>query len=286
MKKIVLGLLVVLSFTMLTGFKRMDEKTVYLAEDTLFHGTTPDNPILRDIVLPRGTEVVMEYDDATGYKDFSYGASWSQDSTSVKYTDYNTIMQDGKFRCPTYFVDNTATSDMVIIGDSRAVQMMNTVGPQGATWICQEGAGVDWLENIALVLLAQTNFDGKRMFIMTGVNDVIYSGGNIKRYEQIVHDQFESFEFMYSGNRPVTFVSVNPVDGAYAKYNKGIDTLNSFMAQFNTPYLHASRNVDHLYQLKYLDTNSLMKANGFTTVDGVHYGPETYMALYNILLNS
>ena len=69
-------------------------------------------------------------------------------------------------------------------------------------------------------------------------------------------------------------MSVNPTDGSkYGSWNTDIDKFNAKMKK-NLPS-----------GVKYLDTNSTLKKEGFSTRDGVHYKEVTYKRIAKLAFN-
>lgn len=67
------------------------------------------------------------------------------------------------------------------------------------------------------------------------------------------------------------FVSVNPTSKSKEYMNEDIDNFNAKMRQGLSS------------KIRYIDTNSYLKANGFSSSDGVHYSTNTYKDIYNYI---
>ena len=77
----------------------------------------------------------------------------------------------------------------------------------------------------------------------------------------------------------IYFLSVNPVDEAKEKStNQMYITYNSNINKFND---EVKKGLDS--SITYLDSNAYLKANGFGTVDGIHYDEATYKKIYNFI---
>ena len=69
-------------------------------------------------------------------------------------------------------------------------------------------------------------------------------------------------------------MSVNPTDGSkYGSWNSDIDKFNAYIKK-NLPS-----------GIKYFDTNSILKKEGFQTRDGCHYKPVTYKRIAQLTFN-
>ena len=100
-----------------------------------------------------------------------------------------------------------------------------------------------------------------------GVNDL----GNVDSYIQF----FRDFTAVWP-ERECYFASVNPIADQYAAAN-GYSVRNVSVEAFN------ERVMEELPDA-YLDTYTFLAAGGFDTVDGVHYGSETYIEIQNLTM--
>lgn len=143
-------------------------------------------------------------------------------------------------------------TEYLFVGDSRTVGLDDCVS--GISSIAKVGAKVDYLKS---VLSKVTKTRKKNVIFDFGVNDL----GNINKYIKV----YKSLPKDFIKNNNVIIMSVNPTDGSkYNSWNKDINSFNSKMKK-NLPS-----------GVKYLDTNSRLKKEGFSTRDGVHYTTETY----------
>lgn len=140
----------------------------------------------------------------------------------------------------------------LFVGDSRTVGLDDAV--DGVSSIAKVGATVDYLKS---VLDNVTKVKGKNVIFNFGVNDL----GNINKYITV----YKSLPKEFKENNNVIIMSVNPTDGSkYGSWNTDIDKFNKKI-KANLPS-----------GVKYLDTNSTLKKEGFSTRDGVHYKAVTY----------
>lgn len=143
-------------------------------------------------------------------------------------------------------------TEYLFVGDSRTVGLDACVS--GISSKAKVGAKVDYLKSI---LSDVTKTRKKNVIFNFGVNDL----GNINKYITV----YKSLPKDFIKNNNVIIMSVNPTDGSkYGSWNTDIDKFNAKMKK-NLPS-----------GVKYLDTNSTLKKEGFSTRDGVHYKDVTY----------
>lgn len=152
-------------------------------------------------------------------------------------------------------------SGYLFVGDSRTVGLDEAV--DGISSIAKVGAKVNYLQSI---LGDVTKTRGKNVIFNFGVNDL----GNINKYISV----YKSLPKEFIQNNNVIFMSVNPTDGSkYGSWNTDIDKFNKKL-KANLPS-----------GVKYLDTNSTLKKEGFSTRDGVHYKAVTYKRIAQLVFN-
>ena len=143
-------------------------------------------------------------------------------------------------------------SGYLFVGDSRTVGLDEAVS--GVSSIAKVGAGVTYFKSI---LPEVTKVRGKNVIFNFGVNDRDRYKDYVAVYKSLPK------EFIQKNN--VIFMSVNPTDGSkYGSWNADIDKINAYVKK-NLPS-----------GIKYLNTNSTLKKEGFQTRDGCHYKPVTY----------
>lgn len=152
-------------------------------------------------------------------------------------------------------------TEYLFVGDSRTVGLDACVS--GISSKAKVGAKVDYLQSI-LSDVAKTR--KKNVIFNFGVNDL----GNINKYIKV----YKSLPKDFIKNNNVIIMSVNPTDGSkYGSWNTDIDKFNAKMKK-NLPS-----------GVKYLDTNSTLKKEGFSTRDGVHYKEVTYKRIAKLAFN-
>ncbi len=152
-------------------------------------------------------------------------------------------------------------TEYLFVGDSRTVGLDACVS--GISSKANVGAKVDYLQSI---LSDVTKTRKKNVIFNFGVNDL----GNINKYITV----YKSLPKDFIKNNNVIIMSVNPTDGSkYGSWNTDIDKFNAKMKK-NLPS-----------GVKYLDTNSTLKKEGFSTRDGVHYKEVTYKRIAKLAFN-
>lgn len=152
-------------------------------------------------------------------------------------------------------------TEYLFVGDSRTVGLDACVS--GISSKAKVGAKVDYLQSI---LSDVTKTRKMNVIFNFGVNDL----GNINKYITV----YKSLPKDFIKNNNVIIMSVNPTDGSkYGSWNTDIDKFNAKMKK-NLPS-----------GVKYLDTNSTLKKEGFSTRDGVHYKEVTYKRIAKLAFN-
>ena len=152
-------------------------------------------------------------------------------------------------------------TEYLFVGDSRTVGLDACVS--GISSKAKVGAKVDYLQSI---LSDVTKTRKKNVIFNFGVNDL----GNINKYITV----YKSLPKDFIKNNNVIIMSVNPTDGSkYGSWNTDIDKFNAKMKK-NLPS-----------GVKYLDTNSTLKKEGFSTRDGIHYKEVTYKRIAKLAFN-
>lgn len=158
-----------------------------------------------------------------------------------------------------------APAGILFIGDSRCVQMQAAVGGIGS-WICEGGKRYEWFEQTAIPQADPIVGKGTKVVICMGVNDP----GSCGRYAALTNAK--AAEWAGRGAK-VYYVSVNPVWENPWVTQEQVDNFNASM-----PGL--------LSGVRWIDTASVLKANGFKLVDGLHYDTDTYVYIFNLIAGS
>ena len=158
--------------------------------------------------------------------------------------------------------NSVTTKNVIMIGDSRCVQMKSHVGAGSDTWSCKGSMGLNWMKNTGVPNVESKIGNGTKIVIMMGVNDLYQP----EAYISYINQKASTWA---SKGAKTYFVSVNPVDGSYSN-------LTSKIVSFNNK-LRSGLNSN----VKYIDTYSYLVSSGFNTSDGLHYKSDTSRKIYN-----
>lgn len=154
----------------------------------------------------------------------------------------------------------------VLVGDSRFVGQEQTGNKNSnSTYIAKVGEGLNYLKNVESTMKKYDNKNTAYVINM-GVND-LYNANNYVKY-------INNLAKTYKGD--IYFLSVNPVDEAKEK-SYGYSVTNAQIKNFNSTMKNNLKNV------KFLDSYSYLKNNGYETTDGIHYTSSTYKKIYNYI---
>ena len=158
----------------------------------------------------------------------------------------------------------------LIVGDSRVVGMDSAVSTSQTKFIGKVSMGYSWMKSTAVPKVKQYLAGNSKLKVVFGfgINDL----GNISSYisyYSVLLKQYPDTEFY--------FLSVNPVNEKLAS-GKGYSVKNSAIKKFNSKLKSA-------FGTKYIDTYTYLTKNGFSSVDGVHYTEDTYLKLYQYIVN-
>lgn len=177
---------------------------------------------------------------------------------------------------PTPVVENVQTSQpvskttpsggIIMIGDSRCVQMQEAVQGGGCSWICENSKGYQWLEEVAIGWADPSVGKGTKVVFCLGVNDP----QNVRKYADLVNAK--GAEWRERG-AVIYYVSVNPVwENPYTSKEE-VENFNATM-----PGL--------LSGVIWVDTYSWLMENGCKIVDGLHYDAATSATIFNLIMGS
>ena len=153
---------------------------------------------------------------------------------------------------------------IIFVGDSRMVQMHDTVGNTGVFFVAENAKGYNWFRDEAIPQIDAHVGKGTKIVINLGVNDP----GNIDSYIALVNAK--AIEWKAKGAK-VYYATVNPVSE------------NPYTSQYQVDYFN-EKLVNGLVGVSIIDTSTFLRTNGYRLVDGLHYDGPTYVSLYNYLL--
>lgn len=150
---------------------------------------------------------------------------------------------------------------VIFVGDSRFVQMKNSVGENPCTWIAESSKGYKWLNDTALARIDNCVGKGSKILINLGVNDP----GNIQKYLTLVNAKAEEWT---SKGATVYYASVNPV------------WENPYVTEDQVVYFNSQLQSGLSGNVHWIDSHTYLNTIGYKLVDGLHYNSETYQNLY------
>ncbi len=159
-----------------------------------------------------------------------------------------------------------APAGVIMVGDSRCVQMQAAVGGGGCSWVCENSKEYTWFTETAIPKFDQYVGKGTKVVINMGVNDP-------EHYNQYVETiNAKAAEWAQRGAKTY-LVSVNPVwENPYTSQEQ-VDTFNA-----NVPGM--------LVGVTWIDTHSWLVTNGYRVLDGLHYDDPTYVNIFNLIMGS
>lgn len=154
---------------------------------------------------------------------------------------------------------------LIIVGDSRIVQMHEAVGDTGATFIAENSKGYDWFVKNAIPRIDPLVTKGTKVVICLGVNDP----DNIDKYIPTVN--VWAYNWIQRGAN-VYYCTVNPVwDNPYTTREE-VDNFNA-------------RVLTGFPGLKIIDTYTYLTTTGYKMVDGMHFDSATNAKIYFYILS-
>ena len=154
----------------------------------------------------------------------------------------------------------------IFTGDSRTVGMELAVGSKHpeTKFIAQISIGYSWMKNNAIPQIVSSMSNNTKIVFLFGVNDLHNIDNYIKEYK--------TFEKQYKNSNKIYYVSVNPVNNEVSVTNEQIENFNIKLKEFAGN--------------RYIDTYSMLKKDGYSSSDGLHYDTSTNEKIYNYIINS
>lgn len=150
---------------------------------------------------------------------------------------------------------------LVLIGDSRFVQMREAVGPTPWVWIAESGKGYDWFVENGLDRADNVIGTGTRVIVNLGVNDVRNADKYIALFNQ------KAAEWTMRG-AVVYYSAANPVWTNPYVTKEQVEAFNQKLQANLAPYI------------LWIDSYHYLQSTGCRIVDGLHYDTPTYVNLY------
>lgn len=227
----------------------------------------PSTDFARTGGLDRGQEVSVTGQADTGWYEIAYGdgkAYVSGHYLQKEKPAEEAPVQEGQTPEPEKVQAVTEVKNVagvILVGDSRFVQMQENVGENSCTWIAENGKGYNWFNETAVARIDSCVGKGSKILINLGVNDP----GHVNDYVALVNAK--AAEWTGKG-ATVYYASVNPVwDNPY--------TTEEQVVYFNSQ-MQAGLSGD----VHWIDSHGYLDSIGYKLVDGLHFNAETYQNLY------
>ena len=220
--------------------------------------------------LNRGQEVLVSGQADTGWFEISYedekgyvSNRYLQDNMPVEEAIPTAAENEGQpAGQPVQAVTEVkSVAGVILVGDSRFVQMQENVGENSCTWIAESGKGYNWFNENAIARIDGSVGKGSKILINLGVNDP----GNLNNYLTLVNAK--AAEWVGKGAR-VYYASVNPV------------WENPYVTEEQVEYFNSQLQNGLSGDVQWIDSHSYLDSIGYKLVDGLHYNAETYQNLY------
>ncbi len=165
----------------------------------------------------------------------------------------------------------TAASPVIFVGDSRTVGMCAKAHGAGCSnCIAQLGADYSWFSGTGVYRLRSTLSANPTATVIFGfgINDLDHSAEYIALYRKIAAEYPKATIYV---------TSVNPVSTNYCG-SLSYAGITSWIKTFNKALKKA-------FPSRYIDSNTYLTKNGFTTFDGLHYTEETSEKIYKFIIS-
>lgn len=259
----------------ITAFEQV--KTMYTTSAVnVRRGPSTDYEVISHLAKGQAVEITGQAE--TGWYQlmvdgaYAYASNKYLSETVVEtpvQAEVQTAAQEPQAPAETQAAAPTATvapAGVIMVGDSRCVQMQAAVGGGGCSWICENSKEYTWFSEVAIPKFDQYVGKGTKVVINMGVNDPEH----YNQYVELVNAK--AAEWAQRGAKTY-FVSVNPVwENPYTD-QADVDTFNA-----NVPGMLAG--------VTWIDTSSWLNINGYRLVDGLHYDDPTYVNIFNLIMGS
>ncbi len=212
--------------------------------------------------LARGQEAAVVGQADTGWYQIRYGEDIAYVSDKYLQEEKPAAPAAGpevQAQQPAAEVKNV--SGVILVGDSRFVQMQSYAGENSCTWIAESGKGYQWLNDNAIARIDGCVGKGSKILINLGVNDP----GNINHYLELINAK--AAEWIGKGAK-VYYASVNPVWD------------NPYVTGEQVQYFNSQMQSGLIGDIQWIDSHSYLNSIGYKLVDGLHFNAETYQNLY------
>jgi len=221
----------------------------------------PSTDFERIGALKLGQEVKVTGEASTGWYEIAYGEEKAYVSNKYLQTEPVPVQQLQEASSNSAGV--AATTNIILIGDSRTAEMKNCVGENSCIWIAEYSKGIKWFVSDAVPAADPYIAQGTKVIINLGANDP----EKIDTYICTINEVAANWT---GRGATVYYATVGPC------YQNPYHT-NDEAVNFNAALQNG------LTGVRWIDLYSHMVNNGFATRenDGFHYDVPTYANIYS-----
>ena len=215
--------------------------------------------------LKAGQEVKVTGEASTGWYEIAYGEERAY--VSNKYLQNEPVPVQQPEAASSNNAGVPATTNVVLIGDSRTAEMKNCVGENSCVWIAEHSKGIKWFVSDAVPTADPYIGPGTKVIINLGANDP----GKIDTYIYTINEVAADWT---GRGATVYYATVGPCHEN--PYHTNDEAVN-----FNAALQNGVSGVH------WIDLYSYMVNNGFATRegDGFHYDTATYAGIYSYYMS-
>lgn len=252
--------------------KEKIEYTVTQVEEVSMYAATavnvrqgPSTNFERVGALKAGQEVKVTGEASTGWYEIAYGEERAY--VSNKYLQNEPVPVQQPEAASSNNAGVPATTNVVLIGDSRTAEMKNCVGENSCVWIAEHSKGIKWFVSDAVPTADPYIGPGTKVIINLGANDP----GKIDTYIYTINEVAADWT---GRGATVYYATVGPCHEN--PYHTNDEAVN-----FNAALQNGVSGVH------WIDLYSYMVNNGFATRegDGFHYDTATYAGIYSYYMS-
>lgn len=225
----------------------------------------PSTQFERVGALRQGQEVTVTGEASTGWYEIAYNEGKGYVSNKYLQTELVQIVQQPEAVPASSNAGAVATvSNVVVIGDSRTVDLKNNVGEDACVWIAEYSKGIKWFVSDAVPAAEPYIAPGTKVIINLGANDPEKIDTYIYTINEICGDWINRGAAVY-------YATVGPC-------NENPYHTNEDAANFNAALQNGIT-----VGVKWIDLYGYLMNNGFTTRenDGFHYDGATCSKIYS-----
>ena len=250
------------------------EYTVTQVEEVSMYAATevnvrkgPSTDFERVGALKTGQEVKVTGEASTGWYEITYGEEKVYVSNKYLQAEPVPVPVPQPEAASSNNAGVPATTNVVLIGDSRTAEMKNCVGENSCVWIAEHSKGIKWFVSDAVPTADPYITQGTKVIINLGANDP-------EKIDTYIYTINEVAANWTGRGATVYYATVGPCHEN--PYHTNDEAIN-----FNAALQNGVAGV------QWIDLYSYMVNNGFATRegDGFHYDTPTYAGIYSYYMS-